>query len=303
MMITKNTFYAAVTVAMALSLSACSHNPPKAEVASKSGPVVLTPAEKSFVDRSIATDPIESLLVAEVAHLLMGTPDEAVFLAEAGRFLSTDERLTAENVARHFTEEQGLAFLKDEKIRNVEMFKGSLSEISGRIDHEIAKSARSGNLNARSNISSGMALTDATDLVKAVRHAGLISPKVRNSVTRIYTLTRYPAVDEGTCVVMAKVRPSSKANIETLYDEVANVAQRIPSCVKNPVAWMKFNAAVAEFKTARDVFKAAEPLDAEENLIAHCHLLPGIGPEAHALNEEYKKTGKVPEYDYSCENY
>jgi hypothetical protein len=299
MMITKNSLYSHLSVAFSLTLAACAHSTVKND-SQPIGPVSQA-AVNSFVERAVASAPGESALVAKVAQALMGTSDETVFLTEAKRFLSTDERLTASNVAGKFTEEQGLAFLKELKTHNSAMFRtGAMEQIANRIDSAIIERAASGNLEGHSNLTGGMSLTDTPALVTAVRRAGQISPPIRSNVVEIFQNTGYQAINGSTCTTVAHFSTSSLSNTVKFYNELATVSRRISSTARNRTACMVKNTAVAAVLFTSTVTHAPAPFVAAENLSEHCNIPPGIKQEVARLEEDFQRTGRMPEYDYSC---
>jgi hypothetical protein len=299
MMITKNQIFASLTVGLALTLSACTHNAPKPEVTPE---VSTTAAEQSFVDRAIATAPGESALILKVVQTLSGS-DEALFLREAKTFLSTDERITASNVARKFTDEQGLAFLKDFKLRNAQVFRGAaMEEIAGRIDSAIAERAHAGNLEGHSGISTGMHLTDAPNLVTSVRRVTQISPELGQKVVHVYQLTKYAAADSVTCTTVARFSNASLSNTIKLYNGISTAADRMPAGIHDKKAWMTCTAAGEVVNFASATAHSVTPFQTGANLSNHCHLPPNVAQEIGRLEGEYARTGQMPNAD-SCRNY
>jgi hypothetical protein len=297
MMITKSHLYSSLSVVLSLTLSACAHKTVQPEVA----PVATTTsaaAIRSFVDRSIASG-TESALVESVAHALLGTADEEVFLTEAGRFLSTDERLTATNVARSFTEEQGEAFLNKFRQLHPRLFEGALSDVGSRLDHAIQIREAAGSLESHSTVNTGISLVQNPTLVTVVRH---LSPELRENVVGIYQLTHYEAASTKTCNVIKFSKPSQD-NVALLYNELSNISKRMPACVRNPEGWMMHNTAVQAVMFTSTTTHAAEPYAAAENLSNHCDIPPKIAPEIEKLRIENQQTGRSPAFDYTCNNY
>jgi hypothetical protein len=219
-----------------VALSGCAHAPVKTAQTNPNDAQSLADEkteEALFTNRAIAADPIGSEIISEAVSLL-SRGDQELFVQEAQNFLSTYERLTAANVATHFTQEQGLSFLNH--LRETQPHLAALPALSGvysRVDTAMTEATQNLRPHAPSNLTTGINIVSEPELMMTVNRLKNIDPALAGDAYHIWKKLRIPGLagvsiaDQKFCQQVEHFSQAAKTKISSYVKAMRDMSDAI----------------------------------------------------------------------------